>query len=80
MIEISLTEARRRLSELLDRAEAGDRVAILRRGHPPSELVRHVAARGPLPDITEEVNTLDIQGETVLEAPLPKRSRILARF
>lgn len=73
-IEVTLTEARRRLSELLDRVEAGDEVIIVRRGHPPMELVRHRYARGPLPDITQAVNSIDVRGETVLETLLKERA------
>lgn len=73
-IEITLTEARRRLSELLDRAEAGDEIIIVRRGHPPMELVRHGRPREPLPDITQTVNSIEVRGETVLESLLKERA------
>ena len=73
-VEVTLTEARRRLSELLDRVESGDEVVILRRGHPPMELVRHRHAQGPLPDITQAVNSIEVHGETVLETLLQERS------
>jgi prevent-host-death family protein len=37
--EINLADAKARLSELVERAEAGERVQILRRGKPVAELV-----------------------------------------
>lgn len=77
-IEVTLTEARRRFSELLDRAEAGDDVVIMRRGHPPMELVRQQRARNPLPDITREVENIGIPGKTTLETLLDERED--ARF
>lgn len=77
-IEVTLTEARRRFSELLDRAEAGDDVVIMRRGHPPMEVVRRQQARNPLPDITQEVENIDAPGKTTLETLLDERED--ARF
>lgn len=41
MIEISLTEARARLPELLTRAAAGEDIHILRRGKPEAVLIGH---------------------------------------
>ena len=38
-MKINAREARRRFSELLDRAERGEDVVIERRGHPPVRLV-----------------------------------------
>ncbi|MDN5850685.1 MAG: type II toxin-antitoxin system prevent-host-death family antitoxin [Nitrococcus sp.] len=73
-VEFTLTEARRRLSELLDRAESGEEVVVVRRGHPPMTLVQHGRARGPLPDITQAVRSIEVQGETVLEVFLKERA------
>ncbi|MEA3411763.1 MAG: type II toxin-antitoxin system prevent-host-death family antitoxin [Pseudomonadota bacterium] len=39
MLEINVKEARDRFRELLDLAEAGEDVVILRRGHPVARLI-----------------------------------------
>ncbi len=48
MNSISLTEAKARLSELVDRAAAGERLAILRHGKHVADLVPAVAPRKPV--------------------------------
>ena len=44
----SVADAKARLSELIDRAEAGETVSITRRGKPVARLVAEMAPRKPI--------------------------------
>src|SRR5688572_8403833 len=48
MVNVSLAEAKARLSELIDGVEAGEIVCITRRGKPVAKLVAAQAARKPI--------------------------------
>lgn len=48
MDTINLAEAKARLSELIDRVEAGDSIAITRRGKAVAQLVSVPTARKPI--------------------------------
>jgi len=48
MAAISLADAKARLSELLDRVEAGDAIEITRRGKPVARLTSVATARKPI--------------------------------
>lgn len=48
MESYSVEDAKARLSELIDRAEAGETVSITRRGKPVARLVAEVAPRKPI--------------------------------
>ena len=47
-MDISVKEAKNRLSELLHRAESGERVVVTRDGIPVVDLVPHVPKKGGL--------------------------------
>lgn len=49
MVTISLVQAKARLSELVDKVEAGQEVVITRRGKPVAHLSAAVRPRKPLP-------------------------------
>lgn len=69
-MEISAKEVRKRFREMLDRAEHGEEVIILRRGHPVAKITPVRPARPQrLPDLTEFRNSLNVQQlrESVLE-------------
>jgi prevent-host-death family protein len=69
---ISVAEARARLSELLDAAEAGETVVITRRGEPVAELRPHARPRGP-------VDWTWLRGATATIPPSPVDSGDLVR-
>jgi prevent-host-death family protein len=48
MDAVSLADAKARLSELIDRVEAGDSIEITRRGKPVAKLVRADKPRKPM--------------------------------
>jgi antitoxin (DNA-binding transcriptional repressor) of toxin-antitoxin stability system len=49
VITVSLTEAKARLSELVDKVEAGEEVVITRRGRPVAHMRPTPRTRQPLP-------------------------------
>ena len=49
MVTVSLAQAKARLSEILDRVEAGQEVVITRRGKPVAHLSAAAGPRKPLP-------------------------------
>lgn len=48
MSDVNLAEAKARLSELVERAAAGETVRILKRGKPVAEIVRISAPKKPV--------------------------------
>ena len=48
MITVSLADAKARLSELVERAAAGDSICILRRGKPVAQLTAVQAPKRPI--------------------------------
>ena len=48
MLEVNLADAKARLSELVARAAAGDRICITRRGKPIAQLTAVEAPRKPI--------------------------------
>jgi antitoxin (DNA-binding transcriptional repressor) of toxin-antitoxin stability system len=48
MVTVNLAQAKARLSELLDKVEAGEAVVITRHGRPVANLSRVIAPRQPL--------------------------------
>lgn len=62
-MRINAREARRRFSELLDRAERGEDVVIERRGHPPVRLVSAANESRPrFPDLGAFRDSIEIDG------------------
>lgn len=48
MSQVNLADAKARLSELVDRAAAGERIVITKRGKPVLEMTKPVTAREPI--------------------------------
>lgn len=62
-MKFNAREARRRFSELLDRAERGEEVVIERRGHRPVQLVPgETAHERTFPDLSDFRESIDIDG------------------
>jgi prevent-host-death family protein len=74
MTEVGTFEAKNKLSELLDRAERGERVVITRRGKPVAELVpvaqtdlRRQQAQEAMHRIRERAKALKLSHDEVAE-------------
>ena len=64
MATISVSEARKRLSELVRAAERGESVSITRRGKEVARIVPPESKRPePLPDLTEFRKSIKIKGK-----------------
>jgi prevent-host-death family protein len=66
MPTVSVAEAKARLSELLDRVEAGEEIVITRRGTAVARVTRATSPRPPLDiaGLRAFRDTLPMQGET----------------
>lgn len=72
MIEVSLTEARARLPELLTRAAEGEEVRILRHGNPAGVLVGHAQwVKTKQHDVLIQARELRRQREAARGRPWP---------
>lgn len=59
MEQVSLAEAKTRLSELLDRVEAGESFSITRRGRPVAQVVPQPKKLKPIPpDFWDEIDRI----------------------
>jgi prevent-host-death family protein len=67
---VSLADAKARLSELISRAEAGEDVCITRRGKPVARLTRIVPPRKPI----------DVEALRKLIASMPKATGSAGEF
>jgi antitoxin (DNA-binding transcriptional repressor) of toxin-antitoxin stability system len=65
MSQINLAEAKARLSELVDRAEAGERIVITKRGKPVLEMVKPRSAP----------QRIDLKALRKLTAGLPRQKQ-----
>jgi prevent-host-death family protein len=64
MDTVSMSEARKRLSELVRAAEHGESVVITRRGKEVARMVpAEPRARKPLPDLSDFRASLDVEGK-----------------
>jgi prevent-host-death family protein len=52
MLTVTLVEAKTRLSQLLDRVEAGEEVLITRHGRPAARLAAVSPPKQPVPDLS----------------------------
>lgn len=67
-MRVTAKEARERFRELLDRAERGEEVVILRRGKPVVRLTRARPARGRhLPDLGDFRASIQVRGAPLSE-------------
>ncbi|MGH8264467.1 MAG: type II toxin-antitoxin system Phd/YefM family antitoxin [Steroidobacteraceae bacterium] len=53
MVTVALGEAKRRLGELLDKAEAGKDMVITQHGKPTARIAAVSSPQQPVPDLTE---------------------------
>jgi prevent-host-death family protein len=53
MLTVTLVEAKTRLSELLDRVEAGEEVVITRHGRPAARMAAISPPKQPVPNLSE---------------------------
>ena len=67
MLQLTVAEARTRLSSLLDAVEAGEAVVITRRGKPIAELVPRIHVRDLLPQLAALRGSLPEQPTTGVE-------------
>jgi prevent-host-death family protein len=72
MIEISVKEARSKLSHLLDRVEKGEEIAITRRGKRVGLLVSP-EKRQKLPKLAAFRSSLKVSGKTLSETVIQER-------
>lgn len=66
-MEVSVAEAKAKLSELLTRVEAGESVTITRRGKPVAVLSRSERVYRPLPSRAELRGSVGRTGPSILE-------------
>jgi len=72
MIEISVKEARSKLSRLLDRVEKGEEIAITRRGEKVALLVSPEKKK-KLPKLATFRSSLKVSGKTLSETLIEER-------
>jgi len=53
MVTVTVVEAKTRLSELIDKIEAGEQVIITRHGKPVAQMSAMRQPKQPVPDLTE---------------------------
>jgi prevent-host-death family protein len=70
MTNISIADAKARLSELVERAEAGDEICITRRGKPVAKLTAAKTKRKPI----------DIEALRALTASGPRQKESAGKF
>jgi prevent-host-death family protein len=68
MVQVTVAEAKTRLSSLLDAVEAGEAVVITRRGKPIAELVPRCSVRDLLPQLAALREALPEQQASGVEA------------
>jgi len=72
MLEVNVKEARRRLSELLNRVEKGQEISITRRGKQVARLVS-TKSEATLPSLREFRQTLSIAGKPMSQEVVASR-------
>jgi len=76
MDSVSIREARRQLSELVNAAELGETVVITRHGREAARLVPPLpAGKGRLPDLTEFRASIALSGKPLSEVVVEARRR-----
>ena len=74
-MEISAREARKRISTLLDLAQKGEEVVILRRGKRVARLVPAENSKRGLPDLTDFRASIAVKGEALSRAVVDTRNQ-----
>ena len=59
---VTVKETRQKLREMLDRAQAGEEILIVRRGRPVAKLVPLQVGERPLPDLTPFRASIRVRG------------------
>ena len=73
MVEMSVKEARSKLSTLLKRVEGGDEIVILRRGKKVARLVPYHGQERRLPNLKDFRASIRIKGDSLSGAVLAER-------
>ena len=73
-MECSVKEARAKISALLDKAQQGEEVTILRRGQRIARLVPIEPSAKRLPDLTEFRSSIAVKGEPLSQAVIQGRN------
>ena len=73
MAEVNVRDLRNALRELIGRAEAGEEIAILRRGKEVARLVPPVRRHRHFPDLSEFRASMRVEGEPLSEVVVRQR-------
>lgn len=73
MADVSVKELRANLRELVERAEAGEEIGILRRGRRVARLIPPEADVAEVPDLTEFRASIQIEGEPLSQTVIRQR-------
>ena len=75
MYRFSITEARRRFNELVERVERGNSVIIMRRGRNVARMVpARTSRRMGLPDMSAFRATITVKGESLSKTVITQRA------
>ena len=74
-MEINAREARKKISTLLDLAQKGEEVLILRRGKKVARLVPAENAKRRLPDLSDFRASIGVKGEALSETVIKGRDQ-----
>jgi prevent-host-death family protein len=80
MKNISIADAKARLSELVERAESGDQICITRRGKPVAKLVSVDSAREPIDMARLRAVTADMPKQRQSAGPFVRKMRDEDRY
>lgn len=73
MAQVTMREARSNLRALINRAEAGEEIVIMRRGKQVARLVPAQGEPPRFPDLTEFRESMRISGEPISETVIRQR-------
>jgi prevent-host-death family protein len=74
MEEVNVKEARKRISELLDKAQRGEEVLIMRRGKKVARLSPVVEGEKKLPDLTDFRASISVEGQPMSQIVIDGRN------
>ncbi len=74
-MEVSVKEARSKISALLDRTQKGEEIMILRRGKKVARLVPVAGSEKRLPDLTAFRDTISVKGDWLSQTVIDGRNR-----
>jgi prevent-host-death family protein len=73
MVQVTIREARTNLKALIDRAEAGEEIVILRRGKQVARLIPPQPRPGRFPDLSSFRESIALTGEPPSETVIRER-------